>query len=139
MGTQSTWGYLLSLHLCQTSHTYISNQFMSLDLENLKTKDPFNDWETDDVSPTPAAFVHIRIQQRNGRKTLTTCQGIPEEFDLKKILKAFKKEFCCNGTIVDDTELGKVIQLQGDQREKIKSFITREGMVDKTKVKVHGF
>jgi translation initiation factor 1 len=65
---------------------------MSLDLENLKTKDPFNDWETDDVNQTAqASFVHIRIQQRNGRKTLTTCQGIPEDLDLKRILKAFKK------------------------------------------------
>jgi translation initiation factor 1 len=35
--------------------------------------------------------------------------------------------------------MGKVIQVQGDQREKIKQFITREGMVDKAKVKVHGF
>ena len=36
------------------------------------------------------------------------------EYDLKKLLKAFKKEFACNGTIVDDEELGQVIQLQGD-------------------------
>ena len=129
---------------------------MSLDLENLKTKDPFNDWETDETA-SQQGLVHIRIQQRNGRKTLTTCQGIPEEFDLKKILKAFKKvgqhiftcllhfinvaiqEFCTNGTIVEDSELGKVIQVQGDQREKIFLFITREGMVDKNRVKVHGF
>merc|ERR1711977_319176 len=26
-------------------------------------------------------YVHIRIQQRNGRKTLTTVQGIPDEYD----------------------------------------------------------
>ena len=66
---------------------------MSLDLENLKAKDPFNDdWETDDVNTTTqGTTVHIRIQQRNGRKTLTTCQGIPEHFDLPRIMKAFKK------------------------------------------------
>jgi hypothetical protein len=33
----------------------------------------------------------IRIQQRNGRKTLTTVQGLPNDLDLPKILKAFKK------------------------------------------------
>jgi translation initiation factor SUI1 len=33
----------------------------------------------------------IRIQQRNGRKTLTTVQGLPADLDQKKILKAFKK------------------------------------------------
>lgn len=46
-----------------------------------------------------------------------------EEYDQKKILKAFKKEFACNGTIVDDEELGQVIQLQGDQRQKISAFL----------------
>lgn len=65
---------------------------MSLDLENLRAKDPFNDdWESDDVNSSQGNFVHIRIQQRNGRKSLTTCQGIPEQFDLNRIIKAFKK------------------------------------------------
>ena len=31
--------------------------------------------------------------ERNGRKTLTTVQGIPSKFDHKKILKVIKKEF----------------------------------------------
>ena len=35
--------------------------------------------------------VQTGIQQRNGRKTLTTLQGLPKQFDPKKILKAFKK------------------------------------------------
>ena len=34
---------------------------------------------------------HIGIQQRNGRKTLTTVQGLDKAYDPKKILKAFKK------------------------------------------------
>lgn len=33
------------------------------------------------------------ITERNGRKTLTTVQGIPSKFDHKKILKVVKKEF----------------------------------------------
>jgi translation initiation factor 1 (eIF-1/SUI1) len=33
------------------------------------------------------------IAERNGRKTLTTVQGIPAKFDHKKILKVIKKEF----------------------------------------------
>jgi translation initiation factor SUI1 len=43
---------------------------------------------------------------KNGRKTLTTVQGLPKELDAKKLLKSFKKEFACNGTIVKDEELG---------------------------------
>lgn len=26
-------------------------------------------------------------------------------------------EYCCNGTVIEDEELGKVLQLQGDQRK----------------------
>merc|ERR1712189_152414 len=46
--------------------------------------------------------IQIRIQQRNGRKTISTVQGIEEKYDLKKLAKAFKKEFNCNGTVVED-------------------------------------
>lgn len=36
-------------------------------------------------------LVHIRIQQRNGRKTLTTVQGLSASYDLKKIVRTCKK------------------------------------------------
>ncbi|KAK4054708.1 hypothetical protein OIV83_000632 [Microbotryomycetes sp. JL201] len=87
---------------------------------------------------TQADHIHIRIQQRNGRKTITTLQGVPKEYDPKKLLKAFKKEFACNGSIVDDAEMGQVIQLQGDQRTKIVEILVEEG-VSKDTIKVHGF
>ncbi|RAK76702.1 translation initiation factor SU [Aspergillus fijiensis CBS 313.89] len=87
-------------------------------------------------------YIHIRIQQRNGRKTLTTVQGLPKKFDQKKILKVIKKKFACNGTIVNDTEMGEVIQLQGDQRKDVQEFLTdkKEGLeLDAKTIKVHGF
>jgi hypothetical protein len=59
---------------------------------------------------------------------LTTIEGIPSKFDLKKILKVIKKQFACNGTIVNDEKAGDVIQLQGDQRNAVKDFL-----VDKEK------
>ncbi|KAJ3562893.1 hypothetical protein NP233_g9299 [Leucocoprinus birnbaumii] len=83
-------------------------------------------------------YLHIRIQQRNGRKTLTTLQGLPKQYDPKKLLKAFKKDFACNGTLVDDEKMGEVIQLQGDQRTNIYKFLTDNGM-DGSIIKVHGF
>ena len=39
----------------------------------------------------------VRIQQRNGRKCLTTVQGLDNDLDLKRICKAMKKAFNCNG------------------------------------------
>lgn len=49
-------------------------------------------------------LIHVRLQQRNGKKVLTTVQGISTDYNLKKILKAFKKEFACNGCIVEHKE-----------------------------------
>lgn len=81
----------------------------------------------------------MRIQQRNGRKTLTTLQGLPTEYDAKKILKSFKKAFACNGTIVEDDELGDILQLSGDQRLKIAEFLVNEKIAKKVDINVHGF
>lgn len=55
--------------------------------------DPFADATKGDDS-LPAGTedsIHIRIQQRNGRKTLTTVQGIADDYDKKKLVKSFKK------------------------------------------------
>ena len=69
--------------------------------------------------------MHVRVQQRNGRKSLTTVQGLKKEFNYNKILKDLKKEFCCNGVVVQDPELGQVIQLQGDQRKNVSNFLVQ--------------
>lgn len=84
-------------------------------------------------------LVHIRIQQRNGRKTLTTVQGLSSEYDLKKIVRACKKEFACNGTVIEHPEYGEVLQLQGDQRENICQWLTKSGLAKSDQLKVHGF
>ncbi|KAJ5930665.1 protein translation factor SUI1 [Penicillium verhagenii] len=135
-----------------------------MSIENLKTFDPFADVDEENGGKNNAKtenYVHIRIQQRNGRKTLTTCQGLPDKYDQKKILKRMKKIYACNGNIVKDDEMGEVIQLQGDQRKDVYDFLTKPkppkelvkaaededsfkklrgyGMAMKVKVKVHGF
>ncbi|GFS14826.1 protein translation factor SUI1 homolog [Elysia marginata] len=91
---------------------------------NIAGFDPFAD-TNESVGNDKESLIHIRIKQRNGRKTLTTVQGLDQKYDFKKIVKAAKKEFACNGTVVEHPEYGEVIQLQGDQRENIKSFFYR--------------
>ncbi|KAG8566424.1 hypothetical protein GDO81_013247 [Engystomops pustulosus] len=104
-------------------------------IQNLQAFDPFadaskgNDW----LPAGTEDSIHIRIQQRNGRKTLTTVQGIADDYDKKKLVKAFKKKFACNGTVVDHPEYGEVIQLQGDQRKNACQFLIEvSGHIHKT-------
>ncbi|GJM88972.1 hypothetical protein PR202_ga05561 [Eleusine coracana subsp. coracana] len=104
-------------------------------------KDPFAEANAEDSGAGPGTkdYVHVRIQQRNGRKSLTTVQGLKKEFSYNKILKDLKKEFCCNGTVVQDPELGQVIQLQGDQRKNVATFLVQAGIAKKENIKIHGF
>ena len=104
-------------------------------IENLKTFDPF----AGDEGGVQEGLVHIRIQQRNGRKTLTTIQGLSAKYDLKRIVRACKKEFACNGTVVEHPEYGEVLQLQGDQRHKICDWLTKTILVKSDQLMVHGF
>ncbi|MBO8631224.1 hypothetical protein INO08_16085, partial [Staphylococcus aureus] len=65
---------VLSSYFQQTS-------FMSdLDIQIPTAFDPFADANADDSSAGSKEYVHIRIQQRNGRKSLTTVQGLKKEF-----------------------------------------------------------
>lgn len=94
--------------------------------------------DDDDTGVNQAGYIHIRNQQRNGRKSITNIQGIPDKFNHKKILKAFKKMFNCNGSVVEDDDFGCVIQLQGDKRAEVSEFLHFEGIADKEQIKVHG-
>mmetsp|Transcript_13567 Transcript_13567/g.31254 ORF Transcript_13567/g.31254 Transcript_13567/m.31254 type:complete len:115 (+) Transcript_13567:102-446(+) len=112
------------------------------DIQNLKAQDPFADVEDELPASSKASkggYIHIRIQQRTGRKSLTTVQGLSSELDLKKMMKAIKKQYCCNGTIVQSEDAGEVLQLQGDQRQAVQTFLVEEGISKKDQIKVHGF
>ncbi|KAK8961849.1 hypothetical protein KSP40_PGU018803 [Platanthera guangdongensis] len=87
---------------------------------NVSPSDPFAEANADNAGAGSKEYVHIRVQQRNGRKSLTTVQGLKKAFSKTKILKDLKKEFCCNGTVVEDPELGQA------------------GIV-KEQIKIHGF
>ncbi|CUV04438.1 translation initiation factor 1 (eIF1), SUI1p [Cryptosporidium parvum Iowa II] len=91
-----------------------------------------------EVGKSSSGYVHIRNQQRNGKKSLTTVQGLSAEFDLKRLLKAFKKNFSCNGTIIDDPEHGPILQIQGDHRHNVARFLVGENIVNSDEIKIHG-
>ena len=85
-------------------------------------------------------YIHIRIHRRSDRKTVTTVQGISEDYDLTKIVRACKKEFACNGAVVENPWFGRLlIQLQGDQRKHVKDFLLKNKLATAERLEVHGF
>ena len=80
---------------------------------------------------------------------MTTVQGLPDKYDPKKLLKAMKREFACNGHVVDSAEssdedspgpnktaeLGRILQFSGDQRLKVKEFLIATGIFSEKEVK----
>jgi translation initiation factor 1 len=105
--------------------------------EKVVTFGTVNEFEDDHQTPAQE-HIHLRIQQRNGRKCITLIEGFPQDIDLKKVLRYFKKNFQCNGTIVTDEEENKVMQLTGDRRKQVAKFLEEEQIVPRDSIKMHG-
>ena len=79
---------IFSYILCKHQSFFSTITFFAV----LHFVDPFTDAAKGvDESSKQDQPIHIRVQQRSGRKTLTTVQGISDAYDLKKLTKAFKK------------------------------------------------
>jgi len=85
------------------------------------------------------SIVHIRVQQRSGTKSITIVEGLAEDLDLHKILKALRKTLQTNGTIIKDDDFGEIIKLQGDQRRSVASFLSTYRICLPSEIKIHGF
>lgn len=83
-------------------------------IQNLHSFDSFADVSKGDdlLSAGTKDYTHIRIQQRNGRKTLTTVQGIANDYHIKELVKALKNKLACNYTVIEHPEYEEVTQLQ---------------------------
>jgi translation initiation factor 1 len=104
--------------------------------------DPFQQQDLFALSSLAKNKYHIRVQQRNGRKCITTLDGLEDDLDLKRICKAMRSAFSCNGTVTQKDDGSEVIQLQGDQRETIKQWLLEQEIIQKNeaeRIVVHGF
>nr|XP_045009430.1 eukaryotic translation initiation factor 1-like [Jaculus jaculus] len=110
-------------------------------IQNLHSFDPFaGASKGDDLLPAGTEDnIHLKIQQRDGRKTLSTVQGIANDYDKKKLVKAFKKKFACNNIVIEHPEYGEVTQLQGDQHKNTCQSLIEIGLAKDHQLKVHGF
>jgi translation initiation factor 1 len=96
-----------------------------MDADILKSLDSFS-------SPSVAEKkIHLRTQQRNGKKCITTVQGLDNDLDIKRIAKAMRKQFNCNGTIEEHEQYGEIIQLQGDQRDNVIQWLIEQEILTK--------
>jgi translation initiation factor 1 len=85
---------------------------------------------------------HIRVQQRNGKKAITTIEGLEDDLDVKRICRHMRKSFNCNGNVKKDEFDAEIIQLQGDQRENVKQWLLDQQIIEKheiTRIVIHGF
>ena len=101
-------------------------------------QDAFKD-AADEPGASHGDKVHVRVQQRNGRKCITTIAGLADDLDIKRICKAFKKNFSCNGAVQKDEENAEVIQLSGDQRTNVKEFLVDQEICHSDTIVLHGF
>ena len=83
------------------------------------------------------SVVHIRLQQRNARKCVTTAAGLDGQ-QVREILKVLRRSLCCNGTVVEDDEHGTVLMLTGDQRKAVREHLIATGVRTADKIFVHG-
>ncbi|BFU25150.1 translation initiation factor, putative [Entamoeba histolytica HM-1:IMSS-B] len=95
--------------------------------------------EESTISGKGSFIVHFRIQQRNGRKCVTTITGIPERYDADLILKHFKRTFNCNGSLQKSKDGEVEFKLSGDQRKAASNFFLAEGILLPENIKIHGF
>lgn len=89
--------------------------------------------------------IHIKIQQRNGKKSFTTVEGLDkielpankkmDDF-LNDIAKKFRKSFNCISTV---SKKDNSIKLSGDQRDNISNLLINAKLVNQDQIKIHGF
>ena len=72
-------------------------------ITNLERFDAFTDTGLDAGSNSN---VRIRVQQ-NGRRHITTVQGLADDLNVRQICKALKKRFSCSGAVKKDSEAYK--------------------------------
>jgi translation initiation factor 1 len=94
-----------------------------MNIENLQLRGI--NFEEEVEEKRPLSNIHIHLQQRNGKKTITLIEGLAEDLDLKKILRAMKKTFQTNGAILKPDEDKTILQLNGDQRENTRVFFIK--------------
>ena len=99
--------------------------------------DAFDAFDDADEKQGDQSKVHIRVQQRNGRKCITTVQGLADDLDVKRICKAGSQTSSATAGH-NDEEMGKSSSVAATSgRTPTASWSTRICL--KSQVVIHGF
>ncbi len=66
--------------------------------------------------------IRIDVIKRKFSKIITLVRGVTDEKEIKDLGKEMKQKFACGGTID-----GKIIELQGNHKEKVREFLVKKG------------
>lgn len=86
---------------------------------------------------TETRLVHIGVRKRNGRKLITSVEGLTEK-ECNAALKKLKSQLNCNGHIIKE-EKCVTLEMQGDKREEINFFLINTANFSNNQIRVHGF
>ena len=85
-------------------------------------------------------IIHIWHEKRNGRKSWTKVEGLSQtSININDFCKKIKNKISCGGSVMEDPKTKqKIIQLQGNHRNKITEMLLEDNIVDKNNIKYHG-
>jgi len=85
--------------------------------------------------------IHIRVQQQ-GKRWITTIDGLDDDLDIKRIARAMKKALHCSIIVTPNKDDEEVIQLQGDHRDAVREWLIANEVLTEQEAKerllVHG-
>lgn len=112
-------------------YTYMDESIIQDTIINSKILN-FKDNQMDDlIEEIETSIIHIRLQKRSGKKSITTISGLK---DPKNSMVEMRKKFSCGGSIMN----GDIVQLQGDLRKEIHAHLIAAGM-SSTYIFIHGY
>jgi len=77
---------------------------------------------TCDIRTKETQQIKIRTERKKFKKYATQIIGFTEASEQQEVFKYLKKKLACGGTIKDN-----VIELQGEQKERIKKLLIEKG------------
>jgi translation initiation factor 1 len=86
----------------------------------------------------------IDIRFQSGKRSVTLIEGLADDLDLKRIMKAMKRKFNCACSLhTNDETGGEVLKLQGDHREDVRIWLIEQEIVPKAEaadtIVIHGY